>query len=308
MSCRNTLLGTVALLLMAMPSVGQASKPSADPQPAAATAAPPVSPEDAALLTSTEAFVRKLFAWGPEIKVTLGPLTQSTAADFYVVPVEVTLNDNKEKGQVFVSKDGKTLLRGDIYDMHANPFADNAAKIKLDGFPSKGPADAKVTVVEYADFECPHCRELYESLQGIEAKYPQVRFIYKNFPLTTIHPWAQTAAIGAHCAYEQSPDAFWKIHNAVFDDQEAISPENVWDKLVSFASEAGLNGDTFKACLSSPDAQKAVDAEHAEGLALGVDSTPTAFINGRPLAGGDPQLLVQYIDFELAAQGATTKK
>ncbi|HLX44639.1 MAG TPA: thioredoxin domain-containing protein, partial [Bryobacteraceae bacterium] len=131
--------------------------------------------------------------------------------------------------------------------------------------------------------------------------------VYKNFPLTTIHPWAQTAAIGAHCAYEQSPDAFWKIHDAVFNDQDAISPENVWDKLVSFASEAGLNADTFKACLSSADAQKAVDAEHAEGVALGVDSTPTAFINGRPLAGGDPQLLVQYIDFELAAQGVAKK-
>ena len=116
-----------------------------------------------------------------------------------------------------------------------------------------------------------------------------MRFVYKNFPLTTIHPWAETAAIGAHCAYEQSPEAFWKVHDAIFDDQDAITPENVWDKLVSFASQAGLNADTFKACLSSADAQKAVDAEHAEGVALGVDSTPTAFVNGRPLAGGDPR-------------------
>jgi protein-disulfide isomerase len=303
MSRRNTLLGGLALLLVAMPAAGQTSKPATDPAPAAVS----TSPEDAALLKSTEAFVRKLFAWGPDIKVKLGPLTQSTAADFYLVPVEVTLNDQKENGEVYVSKDGKTLLRGEIFDMHADPFADNIGKIHLDGSPSKGPADASVTVVEFADFECPHCRELYEALPAIEAKYPQVRFVYKNFPLTQIHPWAETAAIGARCAYEQSPDAFWKVHDAIFENQDVISPENVWDKLVSFASQAGLNGDTFKACLSSSDAQKAVDAEHAEGVAAGVSSTPTAFVNGRPLAGGDPATLQQYIDFELAAQGAPKK-
>jgi protein-disulfide isomerase len=303
MSRRNVLLGALALLLVVLPSAGQTPTRAADPPPAAT----PASPQDAALLKSTEAFVRKLFAWGPEIKVTLGPLAPSTAADFYVVPVEVTLNDQKENGEVYVSKDGKTLLRGEIFDMHADPFADNVGKIHLDGSPSKGPADAKVTVVEYADFECPHCRELYESLQSIETKYPQVRFVYKNFPLTTIHPWAETAAIAGRCAYQQSPDAFWKMHDAIFENQDVISPENVWDKLVSFASQSGLNADTFKACLSSADAQKSVDGEHAEGVALGVNSTPTVYINGRPLAGGDPQTLVQYIDFELAAQGVTKK-
>ncbi|HEX4074167.1 MAG TPA: hypothetical protein VHX49_02075, partial [Candidatus Acidoferrales bacterium] len=126
MSHRNVLLGALALLLMVLPSAGQTPKPAADPQPAAA--AP--SPQDAALLNSTEAYVRTLFGWGPQIKVTVGPLAQSPAADFYVVPVEVTLNDHKEDGEVYVSKDGKTLMRGQIYDMHANPFADNLAKIR----------------------------------------------------------------------------------------------------------------------------------------------------------------------------------
>jgi protein-disulfide isomerase len=303
MWCRKAMLGALAVVVMSMPCAGQTSKPAADPQPAVA----PVSPEDAALLKSTETFVRQLFAWGPQIKVKLGPLTQSTAADFYVVPVEVTLDNQKENGEVYVSKDGKTLLRGEIFDMHSDPFADNVAKIHLEGSPSKGPADARVTVVEYADFECPHCRELFESLQAIETKYPQVRFVYKNFPLTQLHPWAETAAIGGRCAYEQSPEAFWKVHDAIFTDQDVISPENVWDKLVSYASQAGLNADTFKACLSSADAQKAVDAEHAEGAALAVNSTPTVFVNGRPLPGGEPETLQQYIDFELAAQGSPKK-
>jgi protein-disulfide isomerase len=245
--------------------------------------------------------VRDLFAWGPNVKVKLGPLGPSASADFYVVPIEVTLNNQTESGEVYVSKDGKTLLRGEIYQMSADPFAANRAKIHTDGSPSRGPANARVTLVEFSDFQCPHCRELYEALKTIETRYPQVRIVYKDFPINQIHPWAETAAIGARCAFEQSPAAFWKVHNSIFENQDLISAENVWEKIVGYASDAGLNADTFKACLASPDAQKAVAANRAEGVAVGVGSTPTVYINGRPLVGGDTSTLEQYIDYELAA-------
>ena len=295
---RMIVAGGLAILMAAIPSAGQEAKPT-DPSPAPVQAT--VSPEQARLKKSTEAFVRQLFGWGPNIKVTLGEFGPSAAGDFYTVPIEVTVGDQKETGEVYVSKDGKTLLRGDIYDMSADPFAANRAKIHVDGSPSKGPADASVTVVEFADFECPHCRELWEALTAIEMRYPQVRVVFKDFPLTQIHPWADTAALGGRCAFEQSPAAFWKVHDAIFESQDLISPENVWDKLVGFATEAGLNADTFKGCLASPDTQKAVDASHAEGVALGISSTPTVYINGRPLVGGDVSTLSQYIDFELAS-------
>jgi len=287
---------TFLVLLAAMVCAGQTTKSAADPAPALSA----TSPEEVRLLKLTEAFVRRLFAWGPNVKVQLGPLAQSAAADFYTVPVEISMDNQKESGEVYVSKDGKTLLRGEVFDMGRDPYADNRAKIHIEGSPTKRPAEASVTVVEFADFECPHCRELYENLKTIETRYPQVKVVYKDFPLTAIHPWAETAAIGGRCAYEQSPAAFWKIHDAIFEGQDVISPENVWDKLVSFASDAGLNTDTFKTCLSSPDAEKAVDASHAEGVALGVNSTPTVYVNGRPIAGGDPATIMQYIDFELA--------
>jgi len=281
----------------AVPSWSQEAK---KPDPAAASVQAPPSADQVRLTKPVEAFVRQLFGWGPNIKVTLGTLEQSPAADFYTVPIEIMLNGQKENGDVYVSKDGKTLLRGEIYDMSADPFAANRAKIHFDGSPSKGPADARVTIVEYADFECPHCRELWEELGVIEKQYPQVRIVYKDYPLTTIHPWANTASLGARCAFEQSPAAFWKVHDAIFQNQDVISPENVWDKLTQFAADAGLNADTFKACLSSPDTQKAIDASHAEGVALGVNSTPTVYINGRPIVGGDVNTLSQYIEFELA--------
>jgi len=257
------------------------------------------------LLKSTESFVRELFAWGPNIPVKLGPLKQSDAADFYDVPVQVTLQGHIETGDVYVSKDGKTMLRGSIYKIDADPFAENRAKLKLDGDPSLGPRTARVTLVEFSDFECPHCQELYEAMKTVETEYPQIRIIYKNFPLTQIHPWAETAAIGGRCAYEQSPAAFWKMESSIFDNQDVITPDNVWDSLVDYATKAGLEPAKFKACMASAEAKQAVEADHAEGVALGVDSTPTIYVNGRPLIGGDLPALEQYINFELAkASGA----
>jgi protein-disulfide isomerase len=295
-SVKVTLVAMAACLAVA-PCIAQEAKP-ADPRPA--TTQPSASPEQARLMKSTEAFVRELYGWGSNVKVSLGPFRQSGAADFYTVPIEVTLNEQKETGEVYVSKDGKTLLRGEIFDMAADPFAENRAKIHVNGSPSKGPADARVTLVEFADFQCPHCRELWEALQAVEAQYPQVRVVYKNFPLTQIHPWANTAALGAQCAFKQSPAAFWKVHDSIFENQDVISAENVWDKLIEFAKSAGLDADGFKSCLSAPESQRDVDASRAEGVALGVASTPTVYINGRPLVGGDVTTLSQDIDFELA--------
>lgn len=295
MSAKGILVGVVAFFLAGIPCSAQTAHPGAKE-----TLPDKVSGNQEQLLKTTESFVRELFAWGPDVKVKLGPLTQSAAADFYGMPVEVTLQGRLEKGELFVSKDGKTMLRGEIYKMADDPFAANRAKIKTDGSPSLGPADARVTLVEFSDFECPHCQELYEAMKTVETQYPQIRIVYKNFPLTQIHPWAETAAIAGRCAYEESPAAFWKMEASIFDNQDVISPENVWDQLVQYATKAGLKPDAFKACMSSDEAKKAVANERAQGVALGVDSTPTVYINGRPLIGGDLATLQQYINYELA--------
>ncbi|MGA9570062.1 MAG: thioredoxin domain-containing protein [Candidatus Acidiferrales bacterium] len=266
-----------------------------------ATPATPPSAENTQILKNTESFIRELFAWGPDFKLKIGPLSPSPSQYFYTVPIEVTVNGQTDKGTVFISKDGKTFLRGEMFNTAANPYADNIAKLHTEGNPSVGPTDAKVTVVIFSDFQCPHCRELSNTLATVIPEYPQVHFVFKDFPLTQIHPWAEAAAIGAHCAYMQSPKAFAPVDAQIFAEQDLLSAENIWEKLISYATQAGLDPDAFKTCMSSPEAKAAVDASHREGEALNVTSTPTLFVNGHPLIGGDKATLEQYIKYELSA-------
>lgn len=254
----------------------------------------------AVLTHSAEEFIRNLFTWGPEYKLEIGPLTPSPSPDFYSVPFAVTYKDQTQRATYYISKDGKEFVRGEMFDTSANPFASNLARLHVNGDPSLGPANAPVTIVEFADFECPHCREVHTAMKSVEKDYPQLHLIFKDFPLTQIHPWAESASIGAHCAFEQSPSAFWKMYDLIFDNQDSITPDNVFDQLTAFAGQIGLNAGSFKVCMASPEAKRAVDDNHAQGVALHVDSTPTLFINGRPLAGGDRETIESYIKFALA--------
>lgn len=304
MVCKKFILAALAAAFLAgAPCIAQTSSTAQGSKtPASAgSAAGAASPDQAQILKTTEAFVRNLFGWGQDFKLKVGPLKPSTSPDFYLVPIEVTLNDRTDNGEVYVSKDGKTLFRGEMFDTAADPYADEKAHLHIEGNPVKGPADARITLVEFGDFECPNCRALEPVLKDIFEKY-KVRLVFKDFPLEQIHPWAKTAAIGGRCAFKQSPEAFWKMHDTIFGNQESISPENVWDKLVEFAGQSGLNADAFKSCLSSPDAAKEVEANQQDGLNLNVNSTPTVFVNGRPIVGGDPRALTQIIEFELASR------
>ncbi|MGH9746372.1 MAG: DsbA family protein [Candidatus Acidiferrales bacterium] len=270
-----------------------------------ASQAPALSPEEAQLLKSAEAFIRKLFAWGADFQVKLGPLTQSPAPDFYRVPILVTFNGQTDAGEVFISKDGKTLMRGEMFETSADPFAATRSKLRLEGDPSKGPADSPAVLVEFSDYQCPHCRQLYVAMQTIEQKFPKLRVVYKDFPLTAIHPWAMTAAIGGRCAFAQSPELFWLVHDLIFENQDVISSENVYDKMIDFAVRAGADKDAFKVCMALPEAKQAIQADLEEGKAVQISSTPTVFVNGRPVIGGDPATLEQYIQFEMGPAEAT---
>src|SRR5437016_64083 len=216
------------------------------------------------------------------------------------------MGDNKEAVRVYVSKDGQFLLRGELSDMTKDPLAENRAKIQMNDAPSLGDSKAAVTLVEYSDFECPVCRSLHDVLRGMLPNYAsKVRLVFKDFPLEQLHPWARTAAIAGRCAYQQDPNAFWKMYDFIYDHQEIISAANAWTKMVDYARQSGLDAEAFKGCMAGPEAAAAVNASHANGEQLEVNSTPTLFVNGRRMVGADEHLLQQYINYELAKLNPT---
>ncbi len=288
------------LLLMAGGAQAQAPAKKAAGKAAAPAAQP--SATQSPLQKSVEAYVRNLYAWGPDFQVKVGPPRPSMVPGFNTVIVEITLGQQSDSGEFYVSADGKYLLRGDLHDMAADPFAATRAQLRLNGSPSKGPANARVTVVEFSDFQCPACREMSKAIRAVLPQYPQVRFVFKHFPLPQIHPWAMNAALAAYCSYQQSPDFFWKFHDLVFDSQDTIKPDNAWERLLEIAGQAGGDTELLRVCMTSPEAKQAIEASITEGTRLKVQQTPTSFVNGRRMPGGDRNSLEQFIKFELAAQ------
>lgn len=149
--------------------------------------------------------------------------------------------------------------------------------------PVRGQSAAPVTIVEFGDFQCPYCKQAESSLRTIMSRYPQqVRLVFRNFPLTQLHPDAQVAAVAAICADRQGK--FWQMHDAMYDDQKALKP----DALKSTARRLGLDGDRFSACLADRSAGQSLDIDAKAALDLGLDGTPYFFINGRPVSGNVP--------------------
>src|SRR5271163_959496 len=276
----------------------RAQQPSTAP---AATASSGTSP----IQKSVEAYLRNLYAFGPDVLVTIGPLKETPIAGLLETDISVKIGEDKQAATFYVSRDGKFLFRGELSDMTKDPLAEARSKIQTKDAPVLGPANAPVTLVEFSDFECPVCHNLHDVLRNLLPTYgQQMRVIFKDFPIEQIHPWARTAALAGRCAYQQDPQAFWKMYDQIYDHQEIISAGNAYDKMLDYAGQSGLNTDNFKACLATLEPGAAIDASRANGEELEVNSTPTIFINGRRLVGADARLIEQSIQYELARQKA----
>lgn len=262
----------------------------------------------AAIQKKIDAYLRHLYAFGDDVKLTIGPLKETGIPGLMETTIDLTLGQDHQTAEMMVSKDGKFLIRGEITDLNKDPLAEAKTKLDVADSPSRGPANAQVTIVEFADFECPVCRQLHDVLQQLLPKYPQVRLVFKDYPIEQIHPWARTAALAGRCAYQQDPKAFWNMYDMLYGNQDVISAENAWDKMLDFAGQVGLNGDTFKSCMASPEAGKAVDASVANAKLLDVNSTPTLFINGRREVGADTATIENFIQYDLPGKKAAAAK
>ncbi len=164
--------------------------------------------------------------------------------------------------------------------------------------PSTGPADAPVTMVEFADYQCPFCTRSQETVKKVRETYGDtVRLVVKQLPLP-MHQQARSAAEAALCAQQQG--AFWKMHEWLFANHDKLAPEH----FKAAAAELGLDADKFATCLDSHQEAARVDADLAEASAVGANATPTFFVNGRLVRGAQPfETVAGIINEELARKG-----
>lgn len=171
--------------------------------------------------------------------------------------------------------------------------------VPVDDDPALGPADAPITIIEFSDYECPYCRRWQaEVLPRLRETYPdQIRFVYRDFPLTSIHANAAPAAAAANCAQEQ--DAYWEFHDKLFSMELGLSTR----AYQQYASDLGLDTDVFNECLESDRYMDEVQADFQYAAELGIRSTPTFFINGIAIVGAQPfELFQEVIEKELAGE------
>lgn len=171
--------------------------------------------------------------------------------------------------------------------------------IPFEGFPSQGLVDAPIVIVEFSDFQCPFCKRFQdETAEQLLAAYPdQIRFVYRHLPLTSIHPEAFPSAEASMCANEQ--DAFWDFHDQIFANQDKLGRE----LYLQIAGDLNLDTVIFEECLNSGKYKDAIQQDMDFAFNLGIQSTPTFFINGLAIVGAQPlSAFQQIIDLELAGK------
>ena len=253
-------------------------------------------PPDLAL--KIEHQVRAFYSLPPDVKVIVGAITPASEVPGYD-SVSVKLDDGgKQKDYTFlISKDRATMMRVTKFDLTKDAYTDLMSKIDVNGRPSRGAKGAKVVVVNFDDFECPFCSRMHQTLfPDILREYgDRVTFIYKDYPLAEIHPWAIHAAVDAGCLAAQNNDAFWDFADYMHANKQVIdsgrTPDARLDVVDKMAMMQGQrhNVDSTKlvACLKAQNEDQ-VRASMKEADSLGVSATPTLFINGQKIDGAVP--------------------
>jgi protein-disulfide isomerase len=238
--------------------------------------------------------IRSYYDLPDSVKVTISAPHASDFPNYDGYTVTLEGDSNKKVFDFLLSKDQKTLIRMTKMDMTKDPYAENMKKIDVKGRPVRGNPNAKVVIVNFDDFECPFCSRAHQTLfpELLKEYGDRAAFIYKDFPLSEIHPWAIHAAVNANCLAALSNDAYWDFADYIHSNQQVVNSEkgheNQFAALdrITLTEGAKFNVDTAKlqACIKAQK-QDAVTASVKEGEALGVDGTPTMFVNGRSVNG-----------------------
>lgn len=243
------------------------------------------SAEDADAHARLVDYYRRKQNLAPNITVTVTNVRDSELKGLKQATLEAS---SGQKQDVLMSEDGRWVVFAQPEDVTANPFAEVMKKVTVTGKPVRGPKDAKVTIVEFSDFQCPYCARAHQTVAQVMKDYgDKVRLVYKHFPLG-FHPWAEPAAIAAACAFEQKEAAFWVLYDYFFDHQSELNAANLKDKALEALKDAKIDQAKLTACIDAKKPLDAVKKDMAEGGQVGVSGTPAFLINGRSLVGAQP--------------------
>jgi protein-disulfide isomerase len=233
-----------------------------------------------------------------DVKVVISAPRPSEFSNYDAIKVTFQGHDRKQDYDFLLSKDQKTLIRMTKMDLTKDPYQEIMSKINVKGRPVRGNPNAKVVVVNYDDFECPFCSQVHRILfpELLKEYGDRVAFIYKDFPLSEIHPWAIHAAVDANCLAAQSGDAYWDFADYIHSNQQVVNSEKGRDNQYAAldritkteADKFHMNSAKLQACAKDPESEAAVNASEKEGEALNVSGTPTMFVNGQMLDGARP--------------------
>jgi protein-disulfide isomerase len=257
--------------------------------------------------------VRSQFEIPPNIDVAIGSPTKSDFPGYQNLPITFTSSGKQTTVNFLLSNDGNTVARLEKYDIGQNP----ADTIPLENRPVRGAATAKVTIVSFDDLECPYCAQMHQEFFPVTADHYDglVKIVYKDFPLTEIHPWAMHAAVDANCLAGQNPTAYWNYVDYVHTHVDEITgaagaahdAQQSFKALDTLTRDDGrrfkLDSAKLDQCVQAQD-QTQIKASIAVGDRLGVSGTPTLFINGERIPGlVSKELLWMAIDRALRAAG-----
>jgi len=293
------------------------SAPTAPSEPAApAPAFPPVDPANFTATSPTKQTVEDFLHayWGYDSSRTwqVQAILPTPAPGVSRVLILVRATGGGPKDQTsqlsfFTLPDGKYLVADSLLPFGAKPFQSYRETLQAEANgPSKGGASKAMEFVVFSDFECPHCKDAQPIVAKLLADYPSAHFVYQDFPLTHIHTEAFKASTHAYCvAKTGGNDAFFKFSDALFDAQAGLTPATSDQTLKDVEIKAGQDPAKIVACAATPAAKEAIDASVALGDKVGVNATPTIFVNGRglPLVGIPYPMMQKIIEFQAQLDG-----
>jgi protein-disulfide isomerase len=288
--------------------------------PAAPTPAAPVFPKpDPANFTApaptkevVDAFLASNWGYDENRMWQVQAILKTPVDGLSKVIVLIGDKSGKEKPSVlsfFALPDGKHIITGDsIIDFGTNPFIPIREQVaqRADG-PYRGAASKDLELVEFADFQCPHCKEAQANMDKLATDFPKARIVFQNFPIVQIHPQSVTAAAYGICVSKQAGStAFFQFAAAVFDGQDGLAtPDGATLTLNAAVTKAGLDPVKIAACAASPETKAAVDASVKLGADIGISQVPMLVINGREVPANAPyETLKKIVDYQVKVDSA----